>query len=496
MPRDKQTNVSQFLFLLCIISMTVIYIPIQAELTSLARNDAYPVFTTLNLDDALLLTAEQLRYKEIDWAEKKKSRVQISISPFGQNADRGKTERGELFPLVPQNNFDPGTGPQTYNTTPIIVPLGDITGRVGMIALTYGDLPDGVASLPPALELAKNQLFVPNGGPGGGTTPPQTEAQIDPDQLFGYFSNILKYRKRGVRFQLAARVYKDFGLKIQAGISTIRQVLENRVDMTSLKTLDPDQTFEGLDPETVDNFLMDEVNTIARQSGLEIGDSLQTSAEEFRFGLFWRHAFELNRDTDNKWAYFLLIPYAELAGSVSPGKKRNVRNIFSVPCGNNTHSSFGFTLGMNFDFIETIEIGGEVGFTKFFKKGFDCYPIPNSPFQTTMFPFTTNVHITPGHNWHFLARIAAYHFVDNLSMQFEWVVLDHKEDSITLDTPDPAFLPCILEKRSSFKTKLGNAGFNYDIAPNIGIGFLWQIPFSQRNSYRSSTLMGGINITF
>ena len=81
-------------------------------------------------------------------------------------------------------------------------------------------------------------------------------------------------------------------------------------------------------------------------------------------------------------------------------------------------------------------------------------------------------------------------------MHFEWIVVDHKQDKITLATANPAFLPGVLEQRSTFKAKLGNAGFNYDISPNIGLGFLWQIPFSQRNSYRSSTVMAGINVTF
>ena len=81
-------------------------------------------------------------------------------------------------------------------------------------------------------------------------------------------------------------------------------------------------------------------------------------------------------------------------------------------------------------------------------------------------------------------------------MYFEWFVIDHKKDEVTLRIPDPAFLPKVLEQTTSFKTKLGNVAFNYDISPNIGLGFLWQIPFSQRNAYRSSTLMAGINITF
>ena len=67
---------------------------------------------------------------------------------------------------------------------------------------------------------------------------------------------------------------------------------------------------------------MDQLDNIATEMGLNIGDVIQTSAEEIRFNLFWRHAYALNEDTDNKWAYFLLIPYFEASGGFSPGKNK------------------------------------------------------------------------------------------------------------------------------------------------------------------------------
>src|SRR5690606_8988043 len=161
----------------------------------------------------------------------------------------------------------------------------------------------------------------------------------------------------------------------------------------------------------------------------------------------------------------LLIPYFEAAGSFSPSGARNPNQLFAAPFANNGHSSVGFTTGMNFDFIETIEIGGEIGFTHFFKKNFCNYPIPNSQFQTTLFPFKTDVSINPGNNWYFGGRLSAYHFIGHLSMCFEWFVLDHKQDKITLEKPDPnnAFLPEVLEERTTFKTKFGNFYLNYDV---------------------------------
>jgi len=290
---------------------------------------------------------------------------------------------------------------------------------------------------------------------------------------------------------------EDFGLRIQAGVSSIRQVVEARINTTSFNTEFKPANEEMTIPN-INDFLMDQLDNIAAEMGLNIGDVIQTSAEEIRFNLFWRHAWALNEDTNNKWAYFLFIPYFEASGGFSPGKKQSSNLLFAAPFGNNGHPSVGCTAGMNFDFIETIEVGGEIGFTHFFKKHFKNYRVPNSQFQTNLYPFTTNVSIQPGNNWYFNAHIAAYHFVGRLSMHFEWIVVDHKQDKITVTKPDPnhAFLPGVLEQRSTFKAKLGNIGFNYDVSPNIGLGFLWQIPFSQRNSYRSSTVMAGVNITF
>lgn len=507
MLRDKQKRLPHSLFSLFILVLAIAHVPIYAELTSLAKNDALPPFSTLNLDDALLLTREQLFYKDVDWAERKHNRFRFSISPFAQNADRGKTIRGQSCDIPLVDNCD-----MTLTDTP----LGDLTGRTGMIALLYtvenaeGEslYPNGetdpeiaLANMPTLLD-AYNNLF-PLQCEGDDCQINQglnQEGNIDPQQAYGFFSFPLKYRKRGVRFEMAGLISKNFGIRAQTGVSTIRQVREETIDLTKCNpTAACDKTFtpvtDTLSIDNVENFLMDQLDVIANEMGYNMCDFIKTSLEEIRFNIFWRQAFEVNSDLDSDWAKFLLIPYVEVGASVSPGKKDNQHCFFGAPFGNNTHPSIGFTTGLNFDFLETIEIGGEVGYTHFFKRDF-CMPIPNNKFQTNLYPFTTNVSVSPGDNWFFGARLAAYHFIDKLSMYFEWFVLDHQKDEICLVNPDPAFVPSVLECASSFKTKLGNVGFNYDLSPNIGIGFLWQIPFSQRNSYRSSTLMGGFNVTF
>lgn len=521
MPRDTQSTLPLFIPYLLSIIICFIHVPIHADLSTLAKNDPYPVFKTIDTQD-FLLTKEKIKYKDIDWVQQKRDRFNLSISFFGQNADRGKSIRGEINPPLPIPQPNAGnptddetpnpngvvpTGPQTQNTS-LLVPIGDITGRSSMIALLMGRFPDGqpntTASYPGGengfLAQAFNAFF-----PAGSANIPtpgtfNDSSYIDKQQLFGYFSFPIKYRKRGARIQFDARLYKDFGLSVQTGVSTIRQVVETQDDLTTKSSLEQIPSSISTKPPISKNavqiFLMDELNGIAPQMLLNIGDFVKTSWEEIRLNLFWRRVFEFNHDMDIEWPHFLLIPFVQASGGFSPGHEQNPNNQWSLPFGNDRHGSIGFSTGLNFDFVETIEIGAEAGYTHFFKRNISNFRVPTSQFQTTLFPFATDVSLKPGANWYFGAKISAFHFVGNLSAYFEWFVLDHAKDSIDLKKSDPAFLPQVLEQRSSFKVKFGNLGLNYDVAPNIGLGFFWQMPFSQRNAFRSSTIMGGFNATF
>lgn len=497
MPRDKQSIIT--FFISCLITLPFLVVTtLRADLSTLAKNDPYPVFKTVDPQD-FLLTKEKIRYKDVNWVRNKRDQFNISISFFGQNADRGKTIRGERFLFDGDQQIDPPsgivpTGPQSSGTS-VIVPLGDLEGRSSMIALLMGQFPEGVNTYPGGENGALNQAFT-NFFPNMQFTPGQFNEgdYIDPEQLFGYFSFPIKYRKRGARLQFDARLYKDFGMSIQTGVSNIRQVVEEQDNLTPANS--SIGSMPTISTEQVNNDLMKELNNIAVQMGLNICDYVKTSWEEVRLNFFWRHIFEFNDDMDIEWPHFLLIPFIQLSGSFSPGHEQDPCRQWALPFGNNRHPSIGFSTGLNFDFVETIEVGAETGYTYFFKRDVCNLRVPTSQFQTTLFPFATDASVNPGANWYFGAKMKAFHFVGNLSAYFEWFVLDHAKDSIHLKKNDPAFLPCILEKRSSFKVKFGNLGLNYDIAPNIGLGFFWQIPFSQRNAFRSSTIMGGFNATF
>jgi len=476
MHKSAQIQVILLTFVCWLLATNNIY----ANLSSLAKNDAFPMFSALD-PQTFLLTHEKLKYRDIEWADAKGKYASLSISPFAQNADKGKPIEGQS-PIEGLCITDP--------TQDCSDALGDLTGRSGMIPLIYGLLPEGINQWPSTLQIAREGLFPEqvNADPNAILDDPNV---IDPTQMFGYFSFPLKYRKRGVRFDINLQFWDDIGVNLQTSVSSIRQTVQKRINLT---TSEPTE-FMGLSAEDVNTFLMKPLDNITQEIDLDICNFQQNSIEEIRLNLYWRHAYEINKDK-NYFPYLLVIPFLEVGGSTSPGKKKDPNKFFGLPFGNNEHASVGLTGGINFDFIESIEVGGEVGFTHFFDKSFTDFRIPTNKFQTTIFPFTTDVKVSPGRNWHFAGKISACHFLANLSMYFQYIIIEHKNDDIKLKKDDPAFLPKLLEKTTGWKTKLVNIGFNYDISPNLILGFLWQAPLSQRNTYRSTTILFTFNATF
>ncbi|MCK5632385.1 hypothetical protein KAH94_01430, partial [bacterium] len=336
----------------------------------------------------------------------------------------------------------------------------------------------------PTLTTARTKLF-PTFSP---TTPINEFNEIDCTEQFGFFEFPACYRKRGFRFQLSVGFLEHLGLMIQGGFADINfnptcpNELLTQHDCSTLSTND------------VKTYLMCELQEIACELGLDMSDFHESSVEDLKLSLFWRKAFEVNENLED-WPQLLVIPYFTLGASLATAKEKEPLRAFGMPFGNNGHNAIGFTAGINLDFTETIEIGGEIGATHFFENSFANYPTPTSKVQSGIFPFNTNVTIQPGYNWQFSLKMDARHFLDKLSFYFQWVVSEHKNDTIAA-CHDSAFKPEALERRSGWKIQVINTALNYDVSDNIALGFLWQAPISQRNAFRSTTAMFGLNFTF
>lgn len=464
-----------------------------------SRSDAFPVFSTLDPQSFVYTRFRQhLLHPDLDESDTIRDRAQLSITPFGQNADEGKD--------VCQNRVE----------------IGDILGRWDTLTLLYGSLPEG-KTWPSSLSTARETLF-------GITDPTEVinySQAIDPKQLMGFFSVPLQYRKRGVRFQFQMNLGNDIGIRVESGLANISQnVCTSQICPCAslvVPSVDPlitgvqcgavcqtfinetnnqgDTPFSSTDypnitVNNVNNTLMDPFYcTIAPQIGLDLSNFNRFSAEDVRTGLYWRHGFLINGERD-EWPVFLFMPFAMLEGSFSVSKVPSARQAFGLSTSNNGHNAVGLTVGMDGEFATSIGLGMEFGYTHYFKRDVCNMFIPTSCYQQAIYPFSTDACVQPGDNWLFGAKLTAYHFIERLSFFFEYILVQHEKDSIKLHHADPAFLPRILENRSSFRTQVANIAFNYDISPNIGLGILWQAPLKQQCAFRSTTLMIGFNATF
>lgn len=442
--------------------------------TNLSHEDPIPLYTVK--ENRYLLDKKLNFYKDDEYAEYnlKRDFFSFSIAPFGVAADRARNYQGikpQLYIATTQN---------LPNEPSEEVPLGDVHGRTALIPLVYGPEPVG-QSLPDVLLVAKDALF-------GGYIDQNGEVDeakfIDQNEEFGYLSVNFKYRKKGVRFGWTLRFAEDFGLRFATSVASLKKSMYNEIKYT-------DAAARGdLQSADVTKYLYDQTLSILDALGKTYIDEMpRVSMEDLKASIFWRRIFELNIDQESVWNPLLLIPYLECIASVAPGATTRPEYIFDGIFGNNQHASVGFVSGIYLDFIDTVYVSGEVGFTHFFKRDVKNMAIPNSPYQQNLYPFSTDVSVHPGGNWHFALKMGSDYFFDAFSMYVEYVMMEHKRDTITLKEPDFAFLPNILEAKTAFKSKVINAGLTYAISPNIEFGFVWQIPVTQRGAYKSTTVM-------
>lgn len=509
-------------------------VPVQIKaLSSLARNDPFPMYTAIDPQE-YLYTRQKLTILGVPQEIEEPQHGTIDLSPFGQNAKVARNQANSA------------------------IPIGDLDGRWNMVGLLYGSIPEG-KEVSPNLLTAFEALF-PDFTPGDLNDP----RFIDKCERLGFFTIPVKYRKRGIRFQFETKLFKsDFGLQFQAGVADICQFLSETCEVIKTQTIDDNSCVQVPCPQVIcperiqcgictnlvpgfhnltctacttdtqsttsfdcgstsgsvdcqntccqvcphvtvnENFSMDNINRylmcelcpIAKEIGLDIDKFHKVAGEDVRFNLFWRRAHYVNQGREG-WAPFLITPYFEIGGSVGVGRKKDPNEAFGLPFGNNGHHSVGGLFGIETDFANSVTFGAEAGYTHFFDKTFCNYRVPTSCFQSGIYPYTTDVCIEPGANWHFAGKILAYHFVERLSFYFQYVFVHHEEDKFRLFCPDSAFKPKILEDLSSWKVQIANVSFYYDLSPNLTLGFLWQTPITQRRAYRTTTLLFTLHATF
>jgi hypothetical protein len=481
-----------------------------------ARNDPFPMYTSLDPQYFLYQREKQLMFGFADEKGTPET-IMISLCPFGQNATEAKTISATYCKIpdfilngcegqcnqVICANANQNTVPTGCSFCINSIPLGDIDGRWNLLGLLAGNFPQGfVLASVPLLATAFGTLFA--GVPPGTVTCNQIDIkENDPcDPRFGFVSVPLKYRKRGIRWDIEAQICGDFGLQFQGGIVEISQVLNpcfTNLTTNTTVTACAGNMFNG---QAVNCALFDQLVPLARQLGMDICNFTKWGFEDMFLSLYWRHAHVINYNRDLSWARLLLIPFFRIGGGIATGRAKDPSVIFSLPFGNNGSNSVNFNVGMNLDFVETVEVGAEVGYSHFFSKDFTNFRVPTNSMQSGIFPFATNVSVKPGDSAYVAGKLAAYHFLDRLSFYFQWVYVHHRRDCIRLLDNDPAFLaiddqnPQAKCPNTVWRVQLGNIAFTYDVSPNIALGFLWQQMFHVRNAFNSTTALFTFNLIF
>ncbi|CDK30381.1 hypothetical protein [Candidatus Babela massiliensis] len=250
--------------------------------------------------------------------------------------------------------------------------------------------------------------------------------------------------------------------------------------------------------------IMRQKNIITRFLGIDSLVYDHVGVEDFRISLFWRHIFVINQE-DERYPRLLFTPFIEAGAALPLDIQVKTDRFFGLPVGNNSHLSTGVTFGGTLDFLDSMELIFQVGFTKFFERDYCHYRLPTHVKESGIFPYTADIKKTPGSTWFTGFGINADSFIDNLSVWLEYLIIKHEEDDIRICKSyipstsiyyNQGFLKEYYEQETKWGAQVVNAGFNYDIAPTLSVGILWQVAARQRNAFQSSTFLGTFTLVY
>ena len=123
---------------------------------------------------------------------------------------------------------------------------------------------------------------------------------------------------------------------------------------------------------------MNQREKIADILGLDICNYHKMGLDDLRASLFYRHIFIINEDNE-QYPRVLFMPFAELGGSIPMTKGIDPNDMFAVPFGNNHFKSVGGKAGFTIDFLDTIDLTFDAGFSYFFKRDIGNFLLLTNP---------------------------------------------------------------------------------------------------------------------
>ncbi len=502
-------------------------------LCNLTKFDPYPIFSTMYPYDYVAYREKIEAFdKRMEIFEE--DRFRLSVSGFRQKAFCANNTMGQLVNIADLPN---GLG---INFTALFFdPLRaeQLAKLLGIQATAFiATTPEGEADCPaPTTTSCPDQPcfdFI------------RTPANTDRMYQFGFTELPSIYTKYGARFEsellLIDNCADAVGLRMQLGVADVRLTVTQFNDLTctasglSCNAATGDNTcptansccFSFTCPckSLVIQKITQQESAIAKFLGYDLCNTYhKVGVEDPRLALFWRHIYDLNPDDVPDWPRLLFMPFVEFGVSAPMSKRVSPSEVFGIPLSNNGHTSIGSCAGFTLDFLDSVDIAVEAGFTYFFEQSYCNYPLPTNELESGLFPYRADYNVRPGITWDGAVTLNAYQFLERLSFWVQYMIIHHSEDKICVcrslipeqSAFSPEFNPATtlfqtepsLETNRSFLTEFAecttkyevhfvNFAFNYDIAPHVNIGVLAQVPIRPRNAPFSTTILGSINMTF
>lgn len=450
--------------------------------------------------------------------------ARFSLSAYEQNADSAGDCAGNASVVIDT--------PATASSPEIILvnprPLGNLYGPWNFIGLFYPEA-NGDTTIQGALSTA---LHI-NPSPSSDFTnfwstdfPDQASfdtcvnqnvrnpSRSDPNKLYGFVDADFVYYKYGARFDADILTPIDLGLRIRLGVAQIRQFpCPGYIDrMPSQATVCPSSTPPTLCTgcrTLVSDGIINQRQTIASLLALDLGPYCASSIDLADIALYWTHPFEINRPAetfDYAAPHATFNPFLVFEFSPPFGKRRPPEKLCVATFNNNGHTAWGMTGGFTFNFLQTVEVGFDLGFTMFSCEAYPNQPVPTNAFEEGIYTRKADFTIRPGTNWSFGACVVAHHFLENFTASVDFRLVQHCLDDIMFQRisllpgqqPYPAsnLLISKLVNQSGWRSCFVDCGLTYDVSENIGLGIFAQLPVRQRFAYRSTTFMGSLIISF
>lgn len=534
--------------LLCLPSL------LSANITTLQYWDPIPFFNAANLNmppDTQF--CYMIKQRLLDESNDKHRRWGINFSPFVQKAIRAQQTDNLYYGVSGNSTGVPGLQMSDFKGTPYLMGLflgqdangnsiwggkdakdnGDVskitaeTIDATLLPLYLKNAVKGLNDIDPITGHHGQNAIIYNTPTNLTSTAPSILSQGVLQQditYFGAFSTPLSYQKAGFRWELNFDISNSIGFLVRGGFVQLTQRALPEVPLSALGSATQTGTglpslYTGLNtvanggngtgangsipqpiaqatfndwvPNNIDDLLDPVYGT-----NYSLLTYTEPGLEDIQLLGFFRHTFPIHPVDPNKYASILVTPYAMLGWTIPIAGIQNYAELYALPLGNNSHTSLGGVVGVTFDFIESIEIGFEFGATAFLEKLIPEVPCPNHILQRVIFPYRRNMYVTPGTNAQFAFIFNAFEFTENSTFSFRYNYVQHAQDTIVLEVPNPYFLPEQLAELTPWTSQMFIAALTFEIQPSIYVSIAWQGALSQKNAYCSNSILGSLNFQF